>query len=130
MLRYYQSYNKLKPHGGYKKLYHRLGFVSVLTHEPQLDIDVLKVYNESARHVHHIITIQQLLVRLISDILIILLKVTKHFYFIFLFHFFFNLPMCTPWCNSVYAATPLITLIQWGKVHPLFNKNITMFFFA
>ena len=88
MLRCYQSYDKLKPHDGCKKLCHRFGFVSVLTHEPQLDIDVLKVYNESARHVHHIITIQQLLVRLISDILIILLKVTKHFYFIFLFHFF------------------------------------------
>jgi hypothetical protein len=32
MLRYYQSYDKLKPHDGCKKLCHRLGFVSVLTH--------------------------------------------------------------------------------------------------
>jgi hypothetical protein len=45
MLRYYQSYDKLKPHDGCKELCHRLGFVSVLTHGPQLDIDVLKVYN-------------------------------------------------------------------------------------
>jgi hypothetical protein len=30
MLRYYQSYDKLKPHDGCKKLCHRLGFVSVL----------------------------------------------------------------------------------------------------
>ena len=73
MLRYYQSYDKLKPHDGCKKLCHRLGFVSALTHGPQLDIDVLKVCNASARLVHHIITIQQLLVRLISDILIILI---------------------------------------------------------
>jgi hypothetical protein len=74
MLRYYQSYDKLKPHDGYKKLCHRLGFVSVLTHGPQLDIDVLKVYNASSRHVDHIIIIQKLLVRLISDILIILIN--------------------------------------------------------
>jgi hypothetical protein len=53
MLRYYQSYDKLKPHDGCKKLCHRLGFVSVLTHGPQLDIDVLNVYNASARLVHH-----------------------------------------------------------------------------
>ena len=70
---YYQSYDKLKPRGGCKKRCHRIGFVSVLTHGPQLDIDVLKAYNASARLVHHIITIQQLLVRLISDILIILI---------------------------------------------------------
>ena len=70
---YYQSYDKLKPRDGCKKLCHRIGFVSVLTHGPQLDIDVLKAYNASARLVHHIITIQQLLVRLISDILIILI---------------------------------------------------------
>jgi hypothetical protein len=73
VIRYYQSYDKLKPHDGSKKLCHCLGFVSVLTHEPQLDIDVLKVYNASARLVHHIIIIQKLLVRLISDILIILI---------------------------------------------------------
>jgi hypothetical protein len=85
MLSYYQSYDKLKPHDGCKKLCHRLGFVSALTHGPQLDIDVLKVYHASARLVQHIITIQKLLVRLISDILIILLKLTIHFFF---FHFF------------------------------------------
>jgi hypothetical protein len=34
------------------RLCHRLGFVSVLTHGPQLDIDVLKVYNASTRLVH------------------------------------------------------------------------------
>ena len=73
MLRYYQSYDKLKPHDGCKKLCHRLGFVSVLTHGPHLDIDILKVYNASARLVQHIITIQQVLVRLINDILIILI---------------------------------------------------------
>jgi hypothetical protein len=73
MLRYYQSYDKLKPHDGCKKLCHRLGSVSVLTHEPQLDIDVLKVYNASARLVHHIAIIQKLLVRLISNKLIILI---------------------------------------------------------
>jgi hypothetical protein len=77
MFRYYQSYDKLKPHDGCKKLPsfagHRLGFVSVLTHGPQLDIDVLRVYNASARLVHHMISIQKLLVRLISDILIILI---------------------------------------------------------
>jgi hypothetical protein len=50
-----------------------VAFVSVLTHGPQLNIDVLKVYNASARLVHHIIIIQKLLVRLISDILIILI---------------------------------------------------------
>jgi hypothetical protein len=33
--------------------------VSVLTHGPQLDIDVLKVCNASARLVHHITTIQK-----------------------------------------------------------------------
>jgi hypothetical protein len=53
MSRYYQSYDKLKRHDGCKKLGHRLGFVSVLTHGPQLDIDVLKVYNASARLVRH-----------------------------------------------------------------------------
>ena len=73
MLRYYQSYDKLKLHHGCKKLCHRLGFVSVLTHGPQLDIDVLNVYNAPARLVHHIITIQQLLVRHISDILTIMI---------------------------------------------------------
>jgi hypothetical protein len=46
---------------------HRLGSVSVLTHGPQLDIDVLKVYNASARLVHHIISIQKILVRLILE---------------------------------------------------------------
>jgi hypothetical protein len=40
MLRYYQSYDKLKPHDGCKELCHRLGFVSVLPHGPQLDIDI------------------------------------------------------------------------------------------
>jgi hypothetical protein len=55
------------------RLCHRLGFVSVLTYGPQLDIDVLKVYNAYARLAHHIITIQRLLVRLNSDILIILI---------------------------------------------------------
>ena len=59
MLRYYQSYDKLKPHDGCKELCHRLGFVSVLTHGPQLDIDLLMVYNASARLVHHITTIQK-----------------------------------------------------------------------
>jgi hypothetical protein len=59
MLCYYQSYDKLKPHDGCKEICHRLGFVSVLTHGPQLDIDVLKVYNASARHDHHIIIIQK-----------------------------------------------------------------------
>jgi hypothetical protein len=54
MLRFYQSYDKLKPHDGCKELCHRLGFVSVQAHGPQLDIDVLKVYNASARLVHHI----------------------------------------------------------------------------
>jgi hypothetical protein len=35
------------------RLCHRLGFVSVLTHGPQLDIDVLKICNASVRLVHH-----------------------------------------------------------------------------
>ena len=73
MFRYYQSYDKLKPHDGCKKPGHRLGFVSILTHGPQLDIDVLMVYKASTRLVHQIITTQQLLVRLISDILILLI---------------------------------------------------------
>jgi hypothetical protein len=38
------------------RLCHRFDFVSVIMHGPQLDIDVLKVYNASARLVHHIIT--------------------------------------------------------------------------
>jgi hypothetical protein len=100
-----------KPHDGCKKRCHRLGFVSVLTHGPQLDIDVLTVYNASARLVHHIITIQKYLVGLISDILIILLKLTIHLFFIL---FFFNLPMCTPWRDSVYAATPLLKSHRWS----------------
>ena len=74
-----------KPHDGCKKRCHRLGFVSVLTHGPQLDIDVLTVYNAFARLVHHIITIQKYLVGLISDILIILLKLTIHLFFILFF---------------------------------------------
>jgi hypothetical protein len=41
------------------RLCHRLGFVSVLTHGQQLDIDILKVYNASALLVHHMITIQK-----------------------------------------------------------------------
>jgi hypothetical protein len=36
------------------RICHRLGFVSVLTHGSQLDIDVLRVYSASARRVHHI----------------------------------------------------------------------------
>ena len=59
MLRYYQSNDKLKPHDGFKELCHRLGFVSVLTHGQQLDIDVLNEYTASVRVVHHIITIQK-----------------------------------------------------------------------
>ena len=105
MFSYYQSYDKLKPEDGCKKLPGFVIalltdfvclyiyefwlslckivrssvilllslFVSVLTHGPQLDIDVLKVYNVFARLSHHIISIQKLLVRLISDILIILI---------------------------------------------------------
>jgi hypothetical protein len=38
---YYQSYDKLKPRDGCKKLCHRIGFVSVLTHGPQLDIGTI-----------------------------------------------------------------------------------------
>jgi hypothetical protein len=49
MLRYYQSNDKLKPHDGCKELCHCLGFVSVVAHGPQLDIDVLNVYNACAQ---------------------------------------------------------------------------------
>ena len=99
---------------------HRLGFVSVLTHEPQLDIDVLKVYSASARLVHHIITIQKLLVRLISDILIRLLKVIIHFFLNFISFFltcrcarhgvtaYMQLRLCTTfWCQLSKCIDPL-----------------------
>ena len=107
------------------RLCHRLGFVSVLTHGPQLDIDVLKICNASVRLVHHNchnyhtkVTKYVLLVIYINYTdLIRLLKVPIIF---FLFYFIFNLPMCTPWRDSVYAVTPLSTLwrfTEWELIH-------------
>jgi hypothetical protein len=108
--------------------------------------DVLKVCNASVRLVHQIITIQKLLVRLISDILhtfktsypvvvhawerlqnqhddkagqflasimrfqfIIALVIAVHILHSIVY-LFFNLPMCTPWHDSVCAATNLFVM--------------------
>jgi hypothetical protein len=75
MLRYYQSYDKLKPHDGCQELCHRLCFVSVLTHTTgyQRLKGIQCVRSTCPSHNYHTkVTI--------SDILIILLKLTIHFF--------------------------------------------------